>query len=1037
MANAFDQFDTAVAPTAPNPFDQFGGGVSTAPQSAGIDAAARASGAAQALLPKTQNAQQIKVRDASAPGGYRYAPAPSDYSGAVAATRRLLKDPEYGASGHFDFTPSDDTPEQPFSNPAEETAVRAELPKIQAKLIAYRNRPDRLALAGEQVDTAIGQMFDKRPGVPLDTEAKLPFTTRLLSSFEHDPDKQIAQLKLQNGIINARRNITGDNIIVTIPDAEHGQRDVYLHPINSHFYSPSSWDIAGSLPGLAKGAAVGAALMAAGPEVGLARLAGVGAGAGAATELAAPVLPRYLSGAPASELVTASDIPQAAQGAVGGALAPVLAAGATPVLSAANRLLQTERLFGVNPAIRAEMQTAQGQVGNRAPIGQATGSDYLSRAANSVGSGAKARAAEDAASLRAALRPNADYSPLASGTELAQAAKPILAGAAEKSAAGVEAAQKEAQSALQAHTGDVGSALTPVETGNAVINQLQSIKQKAGDDFAAGFNQLLADTGNPDISYDALREYRKSLVKSYGELKGDPRRIVKNALDYIDRLTGDKAAAGGAATAETTPEAALLADAGAPTEKQVPLNVEQAINTRRAIDSEIDFDKLPINGKPLSVGLREALNADAENALEKAAPGAGKTFRDLNKAYSEAADRVDNARIRNAMLDPSTGQNLSPEGLVRSISSGNYDAYKAISDALGPNSPQLGALNRQAAQSIIRNATNSLTGDIDASALAAAVDRLNAEHPEVAKAIFSSGGNGPLAPQTLVAAAKAVSAAGGKELPAREFEAALAASPQDVAAAARAAVAAAKQHAAEFDTAAMKYLRDGGAAPGDPGDWLRKLGNESAANVDATLARLPEKLQTDIRNRAMQNVLDDAGRSLRSPGEAAGQNPRFSYDRLNAVLSEDKNDGLRRLLGDENLDTLTGLRRQALAREKEDAALGVKETHAPENVAKDVATTAISGGRGARSEANLAVRAAKSLLAAPTGLALRASPAFENYLRTGVFEVPRSAAATGILAAGGASAVDAAKRTLLSQIAPSTLAPSVTSAQSSPLSGAR
>lgn len=327
-----------------------------------------------------------------------------------------------------------------------------------------------------------------------------------------------------------------------------------------------------------------------------------------------------------------------------------------------------------------------------------------------------------------------------------------------------------------------------------------------------------------------------------------------------------------------------------------PRTVEQAVNNKRLLGENVEWDSLGGQSDAIMKRVYGAANQDIRDALDALPQETKDAFAKQhgvsplehydasNQQFSDSIQPFENAKIRAALRDPETGGQVTPSRVVPLIfnGKGNIDTLHAWRDALGGEAaPEYQALKARGVQSVIDSAkTDSPTGLVDAGAF---LNRVNQLSPEIQQELYGN---------TLGAVknnAVLMKAAQGAKIPEGDLTAALQAAPAQVASKVQGALDAAAATKARFGNAAFKALSggelDANAIGSNPDNFVDTLLNDkrlSAADAGKVVNMLPPETREAIAQRTMQNIFNTHG--VKSP--AGQQLENLDYDKLNQTLND-------------------------------------------------------------------------------------------------------------------------------------------------------
>ncbi len=300
--------------------------------------------------------------------------------------------------------------------------------------------------------------------------------------------------------------------------------------------------------------------------------------------------------------------------------------------------------------------------------------------------------------------------------------------------------------------GDIAASMDPklatASVGDQSVGQLvQGAIQKNRDALGSNLEQALkpvtdfADTAGAEVKTANLEALEGQLTQEYGENKDAFSPIFNQIRRVISGLNPPPVEAGeeelsGLLDARGRP----LAVGGEP-EEAAPLTVSQAVNGKRLLGENVEWNDLGKNSDAIKQRVYGAFNQDIKDALGSIPEEQQATFAQSNGGlspadayeasnaeYSQGVAPFENARISAALRDPATGGPITPSRIVPSIfnGTGNIDSLLAYREALGgADSTEYQALKQQG--------INNLFNSSDLSS------RLDTLAPEVKAELF--GGN--------------------------------------------------------------------------------------------------------------------------------------------------------------------------------------------------------------------------------------------------------------------------------------------------------
>lgn len=809
-----------------------------------------------------------------------------------------------------------------------------------------------------------------RNGIPLDVDSGLPAGIRARLSFENDPDKQAELLAKQPGILATRKG-TNNQIIATIDDGNGGKKEVLLHPLSREV---TTGDVAGEAVPIGKMAAAGGLAYLTGGMSALAQAGIMGAGMGG-LQAAQEVGSRLAAGQDINPKQVAKD---AAVEAGLNAAFPLVGAAASKGASYIQNLLT-----GSAGALERSVPAAAERLGVKTLPSMDTGSALLARAENAAG--LKPQNEALAGGLKAAEDRQLGLSGGAgvpTEEQVASKVQPLAQKAADTAESGVaaskNAAAKAAQDQLQAtlDSGITPSNLPQSKAGEYLRGKLEAFAQKVKDEANVNYPAFYKAAEDKGISLDAkpVRELVEQIAKEdpsgAAELLSPSIKQVKAVEGRLNPLSQ-----------ESTPSGILDARGNpimAAPEAQPPLGFQEAINLRAIVRKKLDSVSDPL-GDPFKRyynKLNEALTKTIDNGIAADDTGELRKLYDKARAsYSEGALALEQGKLPKLFADAGDAGYVPDEKLVPSLfsGSGNLDSIKAWKSILDPKDFKL--LLRQGVNHLIDSSPRT-AGYIDAEGFLGKIAKLS---PEVRQELL-----GPLA-KPLSDNARLLAAARGAKIDPAELADALASAPGQAPKLLEQAFAREKAFDVQYNNAVAKALRGGNLGPSTLGNvdeftsrWLNQAGT---ADVKQALTQIqaasPETAEL-VRQRALQNILDQSRASAELGQISTGGNPAIDPSKLTKFITGTNREKYQAVLGKDGIQFLDDLNTISEANAKR-IAQGEGKPLTLEGDAERAG--AIMAGNGL-SMAREAGRKALNLLLLAPGKAI-ANPSVANYLKTG------------------------------------------------------
>lgn len=807
-------------------------------------------------------------------------------------------------------------------------------------------------------------------GVPLDVDSGLPAGIRARLSLENDPAKQVDLLSKQAGVIAARKGTDG-RIIATVDDGNGGKKDVLLHPLNRQV---TIGDVAGEAAPIAKGAiALGTAAATGGlSALGQAGVMGTMMGG---TQLAQEVGSRVAGG----QVV---DVPgvlkDSAKEAAFNAALPLAISGVSRLASGAQSLMT-----GNAGALEKAVPEAAKRLGVTTLPSMDTGSKVLARAENAAG--LKPQNTALAGGIKAAEDRQLGLSGGAgvpTEEKVASKVQPLAQRAADAAEANVNVANGNAASAAQAQiqatldSGLVPSNLPQSKAGAYLRSKLEAFAQGVKDEANKNYPAFYEKAAEKGVTLDAapVRDLVKQIAKEdpsgAAELLSPSIKQVKSVEGRLNPTPAEGADTGlvdsfGRAI-KTTPE------------ETPPLGFQEAINLRAIVRKKLNATMDPL-GDPVKryySKLDDALTQTINNGIASDKTGElAKLFDKARASYSEGAQALEQGRLPKLFADAGDPGHVPDEKLVPSLftGAGNLDGLKAWKSVLDPKDYQL--LLRQGVNHLIDSSPGA-AGYVDGEAFLGKISKLS---PEVQTEVL-----GPLA-KPLAQNARLLAAARGAKIDPAELQDALASAPGQAPKLLEQAFAREKAFDLQYNNSVAKALRGGTLGPNTLGnvdkftsDWLSQAGT---ADVKQALTQIqaasPETAEL-VRQRALQNILDQSRASAELGQVSTGGNPAIDASKLVKFISGANRDKYQAVLGKDGIQFLDDLATISESNAKRIAHGEGK----PLTIEGDAERTgAILAGNGL-SLAREVGRGALNLVLAGPGNLIR-NPAVAQYLKTG------------------------------------------------------
>lgn len=266
-----------------------------------------------------------------------------------------------------------------------------------------------------------------------------------------------------------------------------------------------------------------------------------------------------------------------------------------------------------------------------------------------------------------------------------------------------------------------GARIEPSDAGTQTLGEFQTKLSEAKSKVDAAYAQVNALPGGSgdvldgtfaaDAAQSIIDELPRSVAGGQNEIlkTGVPDGLLKSISD-LESLRGKK------------------------------VSLQTLTNMRRAAFDEIAKTEAVPGTKDrwfkqvaaaYDSGMQKGIDATGDPRLKAALTNAKETYKKELLPF----DRPGVAELAKGEFDAGR---LSPEQVAKRLFQGDkaFDNFKALKDALGENNPAFKVLKRSWADSQISEVTDSVTGSINAQALADKFASLNSKHPELTREIF-------------------------------------------------------------------------------------------------------------------------------------------------------------------------------------------------------------------------------------------------------------------------------------------------------------